>query len=98
MTRELEALKTMDSIGTSMVVGVELDEPCFICSGIDHLRNGCPTYSEMRRAMEDFSALGMLRKPYSPYFDTFNPRWRNYPNLSWKADTINLPKLITKGS
>ncbi|PON42473.1 hypothetical protein TorRG33x02_335780 [Trema orientale] len=35
---------------------------------------------------EQCNAIGMFRKPFSPYSDTYNPGWRNHPNFSWKSD------------
>ncbi|GKV31622.1 hypothetical protein SLEP1_g40296 [Rubroshorea leprosula] len=35
---------------------------------------------------EQCNALGMVRKPFSPYSKTYNSSWRNQPNFSWKND------------
>ena len=31
------------------------------------------------------NAIGVMRKPsnYNPYFNTYNPGWRDHPNFSW---------------
>ena len=44
-------------------------EPCFICQSTDHQAN----------------AVGQYKPPTNaPYNNTYNPNWRNHPNLSWK--------------
>ncbi|XP_022865447.1 uncharacterized protein LOC111385297 [Olea europaea var. sylvestris] len=35
---------------------------------------------------EHCNALGTYRKPYSPFSESYNPRWHNHPNLSWKSE------------
>ncbi|XP_073121600.1 uncharacterized protein [Henckelia pumila] len=38
------------------------------------------------------------RQPYNPYSNTYNPGWKNHPNLSWKAadPTANTSKPVEK--
>ena len=87
LTRELEALKTKDSRSTHTVARVEAQITCFVCGGVEHLAQDCPTYGEMRGVYEEqCNALGMFRKPFSPYTETYNPGWRNHPNFSWKSE------------
>ena len=74
LTRELEALKTKDSRSTHTVARVEAQKTCFVCGGVEHLAQDCPTYGEMRGVYEEqCNALGMFRKPFSPYTETYNP-------------------------
>ena len=37
--------------------------------------------------MEKCGAIGNFKKPYSPFSETYNPRWKNHPNFGWKNDT-----------
>ena len=34
----------------------------------------------------EWNTLGMFRKPFSPYSNTYNPSWRNHPNFNWKSN------------
>ncbi|XP_038978648.1 uncharacterized protein LOC120108978 [Phoenix dactylifera] len=87
LTRELEALKTKDTKVTHTVSRVESHGPCFVCGGVDHLAQDCPTFAEMRGVYEEHcNALGMYKKPFTPFSDTYNPGWRNHPHFSWKSD------------
>ena len=80
-------MKTKDRRVTHTVAKVESHDVCFVCGGAEHLAQDCPTYSEMRGIYEEqCNALGMYKKPYSPYSETYNPNWRNHPNFSWKSD------------
>jgi hypothetical protein len=37
--------------------------------------------------MEQVNAFNNFQKPSSgPYFETYNPRWRNHPNFSWQQN------------
>ena len=70
-----------------MVTKVETQATYFVCGGVQHLAQNCPTYSEMREIYkEQCNALAMFIKPFSPYSDTYNPSLRNHPNFSWKSD------------
>ncbi|KAL5837028.1 hypothetical protein ACOSQ3_014197 [Xanthoceras sorbifolium] len=87
LSRKLQALETKDSKVPQTVARVESQDNCFICGGVDHLAQVCPTLSEMRGVYEEqCNSLGTYRKPFSPYSNTYNPGWRNHPNFSWKND------------
>ena len=59
---------------------------CFICQSTKHLGEHCPTVPSIRDMLaEQANAVGQY-KPLTnaPYYSTYNPNWRNHPNLSWK--------------
>ncbi|XP_022861772.1 uncharacterized protein LOC111382129 [Olea europaea var. sylvestris] len=35
---------------------------------------------------EHCNTLGIYQKPYTPYFEGYNPEWQNHPNFSWKSE------------
>jgi hypothetical protein len=60
-------------------------EPCSFCSSTAHHVRDCPTivqFSELstEQANATFSRLGN-----DPYSNSYNPRCRNHPNFSWRA-------------
>ena len=85
LTREIGALKARDN--KTLHAANQIEPSCFVCKGLDHLPQECPTFAEMKGAYdEQCNALGVYRKPYSPYSETYNPGWRNHPNFSWKNE------------
>ena len=61
-------------------------KPCFIFQSFDHLGEQCPTIPTMREMfMEQENVVGQFKPSNNaPYGNTYNPSWRNHPNLSWK--------------
>ena len=62
------------------------NKPCFICHSTEHLGEQCPTVPAMREILaEQANVVGQFKPPtIAPYGSTYNPNWRNHPNLSWK--------------
>ena len=62
------------------------NQPCFICQSTEHQGEHCPTIPSVRDMMvEHANVVGQYKPPTSsPYGNTYNPNWRNHPNLSWK--------------
>ncbi|XP_031274923.1 uncharacterized protein LOC116133349 [Pistacia vera] len=58
---------------------------CGICSNVGHLTDMCPTLQETNakqvNAMRGYQ--GQQRQRYDPFFNTYNPGWRDHPNLSY---------------
>ena len=89
VTRDLEALKARDG---RAYTAARVDQACFVCGGIDHLVQECPTFLEMKGVYEaQCNAVGMYQKPYPTHSETYNPGWRNHPNLSWKSNSNQPP-------
>ena len=62
------------------------NKPCFICQSTEHLGEQCPTIPLIREMFVKQSNVFGQFKPSTnaPYGNTYNPSWRNNPNLSWK--------------
>ena len=62
------------------------NQPCFIFQSNEHQGEHCPTIPSVRDMMaEQANAMGQYKPPTNaPYNNTYNPNWRNHPNLSWK--------------
>ncbi|GMN61154.1 hypothetical protein TIFTF001_030236 [Ficus carica] len=64
LTRQIEALKIKESRGIHTIVKAESHEPCFICGGVEHPTQDCPTFREMRGVYEEqCNALEAYKKP-----------------------------------
>ena len=61
-------------------------QPCFICHSTEHQGEHCPTVPLVRDMMaEHANVVGQYKPPTTAlYGNTYNPNWRNHPNLYWK--------------
>ena len=61
---------------------------CINCQSIVHPEEHCPIAPSVRDLMsEHANAVGQYKpQPNAPYGNTYNPKWRNHPNLSWKPN------------
>ena len=67
---------------------------CFIYHSTEHVGEKCPIILAVREMFFDqANFVGQSKPPpNAPYKNTYNPNWRNYPNLSWKPDPpIHIP-------
>ena len=69
-----------------MTVASMPNHPCFTCQSTEHQGEHCPTVPSIRDMMaEHANVVGQYKPPTNaPYGNTYNPNWRNHPNLSWK--------------
>ena len=60
-----------------------LSQPCFNCQSSSHQGEPCPISLSVREMMiENASVVGQNRPPNdAQYGKTFNPNWKNHPNL-----------------
>ncbi|XP_027174463.1 uncharacterized protein LOC113774097 [Coffea eugenioides] len=57
---------------------------CGVCAAVGHFTEVCPLVQE--ETAEQVSMAGHVpspRQPYDPYSSTYNPGWRDHPNLSY---------------
>ena len=61
-------------------------QPCFNCQSTGHQGEHCPISPSVRDLMiESVSIVGKNRPPIdAQYGNTYNPNWKNHPNLAWK--------------
>ena len=59
---------------------------CYNYQSRSHPGEHCPIVLSMRDLMKEHAhVLGQNKPPTNaPYGNTYNPNWRNHPNLSWK--------------
>ena len=64
-----------------------------ICSIVGHPTDMCPTLQE--DPIEQVNAAGgfprQLQRNYDPYSSTYNPGWRDHPNLCYRSPQVNQP-------
>ncbi|CAN6704003.1 unnamed protein product [Malus baccata var. baccata] len=60
-------------------------EACIICSETTHDITQCPNKDSCPELMQDHVNMvnNFIRPRSVPYSNTYNPGWKNHPNLSW---------------
>ena len=87
LTRRLEQLEMINQHEAQAVIELHASHPAsFNCQSSSHLGEHFPMVPSMRDLMQEHAhVLGQNKPPTNaPYGNTYNPNWRNHPNLSWK--------------
>ena len=87
LTRRLEDLEMRNHYEVRVVTEASIpNHPCFICQSTKHKGENCPTVPSVRDMMAEHANVVGQYKPLTntPYGNTYNPNWRNHPNLFWK--------------
>ena len=87
LTRRLEELEGRRSHEVRAVEEVSVPiQPYFNYQSTDHQSEYYPMVPSVRDMMvEHANVVGQYKPPTNaPYGNTYNPNWRNHPNLSWK--------------
>ncbi|RVW26656.1 hypothetical protein CK203_096514 [Vitis vinifera] len=88
LSRRLEELEAREAHEMKVVNDFPMKfVQCSICKFGEHLVNECSTIPAIREIfMEQANAVGFVKHSNSsPFSNTFNPGWKNHPNLSWKT-------------
>ena len=74
------------------------NKPCFICQSTEYPGEQCPTVLAMREMLaEQANVVGQFKPPTNaPYGSTYNPNWRNHPNLSSKPKPPQYTPLVAQ--
>ena len=87
LARRLEELEMRNQHEVRAVAEAPVpNQPCFICQSIEHQGEHCLTVPLVRDMVaKQSNVVGPYKPPSTaPYGNTYNPNWRNHPNLSWK--------------
>ncbi|XP_062150390.1 uncharacterized protein LOC133859075 [Alnus glutinosa] len=87
-----QQIASLTSLVRQMAVGnMQTVKACGICSIVGHPTNMCPTLQE--EPIEQVNATGgfpgQQQRKYDPYSSTYNPGWRDHPNLSYGSPQVN---------
>ena len=88
LARRLEELEMRNRHEVRVVAETPLpNQPCLICKSTEHQGEHCPTVPSVRNMIaEQDNVMGQFKPPTNaPYNNTYNPNWRNHPNLSLKT-------------
>ncbi|KAL2252567.1 UNVERIFIED_CONTAM: hypothetical protein Sindi_0051400 [Sesamum indicum] len=68
---------------------------CGICTSLGHCTNACPTLHE--ESIEHADAIsgffGQQQRKYDPFSNTYNPGWRDHPNLRYDNQPQNFQRV-----
>ena len=87
LTRRFEELEMRNQHEVRAVTEASMpNQPCFNCQSTEHQGEHCPNVPSVRDFVaEQANVVGQYKPPATtPYNNTYNPNWRNHPNLSWK--------------
>ena len=87
LARRLEEVEMRNQHKVRAVTKASMtNQPCFNCQSTEHQGEHCPSVPSIRDfVVEQANAVGQYKPPSTtPYKNTYNPNWRNHPNLSWK--------------
>ena len=87
LARRLEELEMRNQHEVRAVTEASLpNQSCFNCQSIEHQGEHCLSVPSIRDYVaEQANVVGQYKPPATtPYRNTYNPNWRNNPNLSWK--------------
>ncbi|CAN6567510.1 unnamed protein product [Malus baccata var. baccata] len=81
-------LANLTSIVSQMAEGMKIQGPlvCGVCSIQGHVSKKCPQVIE-NGGWESANAIGFQSQNqprHDPYSNTYNPGWRDHPNLKWR--------------
>ena len=85
LTKRLHTFGISSSINAANTLTID---NCSICSSPMYSTQNCPSASVFSEyPMEQVNAFNDYRKQSNgPFFETYNPGWRNHPNFSWKQN------------
>ena len=89
-----QQIVSLTSLVRQMAVGnMQTVKACGICSVVGHPIDICPTLQE--EPIEQVNVVGGFpgqpQRKYDPYSSTYNPGWRDHPNLSYGNPQVNQP-------
>ncbi|KAL0409718.1 UNVERIFIED_CONTAM: hypothetical protein Sradi_1906200 [Sesamum radiatum] len=90
-----ERLDKLTSLVERLIVGnTQQVKACGICTSSGHATNACPTLHEEctmhANAVGGFS--GPSQRGYTPFSNTYNPGWRDHPNLRYGDQPQNFQR------
>ena len=87
LTRRLEELEMRNRHEVQGVNELPASHPsCFNCQSNSYPREHCPVVPSVEDLLQGHAhVLGQNKPPTNaPYGNTYNPNWRNHPNISWR--------------
>lgn len=74
---KLEKLKTVKAV-----------ESCSLCVDSSHKTQDFHIMPMMENRVNQLQVSKLVNQGNNPHSKTYNPRWRNHPNFSWKNEQV----------
>jgi hypothetical protein len=84
ITKKLDQLMTAGFAPNTAHMSTQ-PESCSFCSSTTHQVNNCSTVRNYTDVSNEQVNVAFFRPGNDPYSNTYNLRWRNHPNFSWKS-------------
>ena len=87
LTRRMEELEMRNQKEVRAVTEIPVPlQPCFTCQSTGHQGEHCPISPSVRDLMAKHANVVGQNRPLADaqYDNTYNPNWKNHPNLSWR--------------
>ena len=97
LARRLEELEMRNQHEVRAVTEASMpNQPCFNCQSTEHQGEHCPSVPSVRDFVaKQANVMGQYKPPATtPCSNTYNPNWRNHPNLSWKQNLLHMCLLL----
>ena len=87
LNRRMEELEQRNRHGVWAVTETSMPgKPCFNCQSTSHQGEHCPISLSVRDLMVENANVVCQKRPPTDaqHGNTYNPNWKNHPNLAWK--------------
>ncbi|XP_026417409.1 uncharacterized protein LOC113312894 [Papaver somniferum] len=90
LATRVEALKLEKNIKSVVSTSCNLVEVsiCDVCNSSDHLVESFPQMHAFQESRMEEANVLYQKHENNPYSQTYNPGWRNHPNLSWSKGLV----------
>lgn len=91
LSRKIDQLMAAGFVPTSSSHISPQQEPCSFCSSTMHHVRDYPTIGQFSELLIEQANATFARPGNDLYSNTYNLRWRNHPNFSWRAQASDNP-------
>ena len=91
LNRRMEELEHKNNQVVRAVIEASMpSQPCFNCQSPSHQGEPCPISPSVREMMVENANVVCQNRPQNDaqYGNTYNPNWKNHPNLVWKPKPL----------
>jgi hypothetical protein len=88
LTRKLDQILAAGFAPTPVAPISNSHEVCPFCSNPSYQEKDCPIIGQFSEVLLEQMNAAFSRPGNDPYSNSYNSRWRNHPNFSWRAPAL----------